>query len=607
MSNELKQKIGLQRQRNYLARDFEDFRYNLLRHAQSYFGDKIQDWSEASTGGLFLDMAAYIGDNMSFYLDHQFRELDPDTAVENVNIEAMIKQSGLKITGNSPASVNVKFYITVPVTQSLNSNGVASPDENYIPIIKEGCELIGADQITFYLSHNVDFALKDENGEYVATVHPIIENNVITEYVFVAEGNCVSGEIATETVSFGDFEQFRTYTLSNPHVTSIMYMYDTDGNEYHEVESLSQDTIFRNVLGVDGQNYLEVETTSYRYTTSTDISMRMTTIQFGSGNSELVVENDNFSNMALPLYGKKTFSSFSLDPNQLLKNNTLGISPSNTTLTIVYRHGGGQNHNLPANSLNRIESIEWVFPTNAIFSAASNVRESVSISQDNEATGGASAPNVDQLKDLVKTARTMQNRVVTKKDLLARLYTMPTEFGVIYRANIVPNPENALSSILYVCSKNKYGDLTECSDALKRNISTYINEFRLIGDAIDILDAKIINYQIKITINISDNMNVNSTVATVIRNITKLLNLERASLGKSINLTNIQRMIINIPGVKSIGDIKCVNVSGIANENEYSSNYKNMDLVLKNGVYYAEPYEIFELKFPKDDIIISVE
>ena len=113
MADDIKKKFGLQRKRNYLNRDFTDFRIDLLRYANIYFKDKIQDFSEASLGGLFLDMAAYVGDNMSFYLDHQFRELDPSTVVEPQNIEAMVKNAGIKITGNSPASVTVNFYIEV--------------------------------------------------------------------------------------------------------------------------------------------------------------------------------------------------------------------------------------------------------------------------------------------------------------------------------------------------------------------------------------------------------------------------------------------------------------------------------------------------------------
>lgn len=607
MSEDLKQKIGIQRKRNYLSRDFDDFRYDLLKYAKSYFGDKIQDWSEASMGGLFLDLAAYVGDNMSFYLDHQFRELDPDTAVETQNIESLIKQSGLKVTGASPASATVKFYITVPKTSITNQAGEYLPDPNYLPIIKEGCVVSGEDLINFYLIHNIDFAATDENGDYIAEIHPIIDNNEIIEYVMVMEGICVSGEITTETTSFGEYVPFQSYSLKSPHVSAILNVYDSDGNVYHEVEALSQDTIYKKIIGFDNQNYLEVENTSYRYTTETDINLRLTTLQFGSGNSELIVETDNFANMALPLYGKKTFSPTSLDPNQLLKNTTLGVSPTNTTLTIVYRHGGGQNHNVEADTLINIQTIDWVFPSSAAWSVTQAVRNSLAVSNPNPATGGANPPTLDQLRQLVKSSRVMQNRVVTKEDLLARIYTMPTEFGIVYKANIIPNPENALSSILYICSKDKYGNLIMSSDSLKQNISTYINEFRLIGDAIDILDAKIVNYQIKVTVNLSSNVNANNVVSSIIRNIKNVLGSQRIALGKSINVTNIHRSIINLPGVISIGSIKCIGVSGVHDQNLYSNNYKNLDLVFKNGVYYAQPYEIFELKYPNDDIIVTVQ
>jgi len=94
------------RNRSYLNRDFDSLRAQLLEYARTYFPDRISDFSEASVGGMLLDFASYVGDNLSFYLDHQFSELDPSTAVEVKNIERMIRSSGIKITGDSPAVVD---------------------------------------------------------------------------------------------------------------------------------------------------------------------------------------------------------------------------------------------------------------------------------------------------------------------------------------------------------------------------------------------------------------------------------------------------------------------------------------------------------------------
>ena len=203
MSDDIKLKFGLQRKRNYLNRDFGDFRGELLRYANVYFKDKIQDFSEASLGGMFLDMAAYIGDNMSFYLDHQFRELSPNTVTEAANIENMVRNAGIKIQGNSPASVTVNFYLEIPATTDTIT-GEYIPDATSIPKIKDGARLATASGVNFYLTEKLDFAEKTVNGTYAAEVTPILNGSgVVSSFVMMKSGLCVSGtnRIRTNLIS----------------------------------------------------------------------------------------------------------------------------------------------------------------------------------------------------------------------------------------------------------------------------------------------------------------------------------------------------------------------------------------------------------------------
>ena len=609
MSDNIKNKFGIQRKRNYLNRDFSDFRLDLLRYANIYFKDKIQDFSEASLGGLFLDMAAYVGDNMSFYLDHQFRELDPTTAVESQNIEAMVRNAGIKITGNSPASVTVNFYIEVdPMTDA--TTGETIPVHDYLPRIKDGAKVSTDSGVVFNLTEEIDFSIKDENGLYLAEVTPIVSSSgVITSFVFMRSGLCVSGTIKTQTVTVpNSFVPFRTITLDEPHVTSILRVYDGEGNDYYEVESLSQDTVFRKNKLSSGDTSIEVITAPYRYSTSTSITDRTTTLRFGSGDSSKILENTvpDPSDLALPLYGKETFSSFSLDPNKLLQSPSLGVSPVNTTMKLIYRYGGGAQHNVEADAIRSIDEIEWIFLQGVPYDRAQAMKISLAVSNPTPARGGAEGPSLFDLKNFVTSARTMQNRVVTTDDLLARVYTLPTEFGVVYRANVLPNPENALSSLLYVISRNSSGQLSPSSDALKKNLSTYLNEFRLIGDAMDVLDAEVINYQIKITCRFAHNANKYELISLIIRKVKDLFAINTVALGKPIVKSDILNVVINQPGVVSCVDIKLVNIAGTVQDKTYSGTQKNLDLALKDDIYFAEPYEIFELRYPNKDIIVTV-
>jgi len=607
VSDDIKAKFGLQRKRSYLNRDFGDFRLDLLRYANTYFKDKIQDFSEASMGGLFLDMAAYIGDNMSFYMDHQFRELNPVTAVESKNLEAMVRNAGIKITGNSPASAMVDFYIEVPAELDQNT-GLKAPTQKLLPVIKANAKLRSRTGIIFNLTHDIDFSERNTNGSLLAEETPIQDSSgVISSIVLKRSGLCVSGDITEQTVAIGDtFVPFRTITLNRPHMTSILRVYDSDGNDYHEVESLSQDTVFKKNKLSNGDNSIEVIAAPYRYTTSTNINSRNTTLRFGSGDSSAIFDTSvpDASDLALPLYGKETFSSFSLDPNRLLKSPSLGVSPTSTTIKVIYRYGGGANHNVAPESIREITQIEWKYALDAPFVDQQRIKRSLAVSNPKSASGGALAPSLQELKSFVTSARTMQNRVVTKEDLLARIYTLPTEFGIVYRANIVPNPENALSSILYIISRDSTGRLAQASDALKQNLSVYLNELRLIGDAMDVLDANIINYKIKLTCRFAHNVNKYDLISKIIKNVSTLYTSDKIALGKPLVMSDILNKVINLPGVISCLQPELVAMNGTVDNRVYSNDTKKLEV--QNDVVFAEDFEIFELRYPSSDIEVTV-
>jgi hypothetical protein len=609
MSDDIKKKFGIQRNRSYLNRDFSDFRNELVKYAGTYFKDKIQDFSEASMGGLLLDMAAYIGDNMSFYLDHQFRELNPNTVVESNNIEAMVRNAGIKVNGNSPASVNVDFYLEIS-SKKDSITGLYVPNEEELPIIKDNCVVSSNSGIKFNLTHEIDFSEKNANGQFLAEVTPIPDNSgILSSFVFKRTGLCVSGTVETQTVVLpNSFVPFRTVTIENPHVTSILRVFDSDGNDYHEVESLAQDTVFKKNRLSNGDTSIEVIATPYRFVTETSVQSRTTALRFGSGDGSNIIEAKipDASDMALPLYGKQTFSAYSLDPNRLLQSTSLGVSPTNTVLKIVYRHGGGANHNVSPEEIVTVDEVDFSFLPGVSYDKAQRVQNSIGIRNPRAASGGAAAPTLQQLKTFITATRTMQNRIVTTDDLLARIYTLPTEFGIVYRANVLPNPENALSSILYVVSLDASEMLTQCSDALKKNLSTYLNEFRLIGDAMDVLDASILNFQIKISCRFAHNANKYELISLITRKVKDLYVKENIALGKPIVKSDIMNVVINQPGVISCVSVDLVNVAGTVQSRTYSSTLKNLDLALKDDIYFAEPYEIYELRYPETDIMITV-
>ena len=613
MSIDVKNKIKKSRSRTFLAKDFESFRAELLSYARVYFPDKIKDFSEASMGGLFLDMAAFVGDSLSYYLDHQFTELNPLTAVKRKNILRHLRMVGVDVVGSAPSSVYVKFYVKIPAEQK--NDGTYAPKTSALPLIRNGTVLTSASVINFNLVEDLDFTAVDENGEYYAsvTIFEQSDSGNPTSYVMALSGLCVSGNETYDEFNVGTAHvPFRKLTLLNTDVSDIISVTDSDGNIYYQTETLSQDTVFRAVMNIDEDgNYvpmnLEVISAPRRFTAKHDPTTRLSTIRFGSGDAETFDDDiiPDPSTLSLPLYGKKTFSRFAIDPNALLKTQTLGISPKGTKIRVRYRHGGGLSHNVAAGSIRLVKSLNMDFQNSPTSADAVYVRGSIEIKNLEPARGGDAAPTLEELRGKIPAARQMQSRIVSKQDLLARIYTMPNEFGRVYRAGIRTNPINPLASELFIVSRDRHGKLTTSPDALKRNLSTYLNEYRLISDAIDILDASVSNFQVKFGIMTAPGANKNGVIQSVISRIKDIMKIDNFQIDQPILMDDITNIIINTPGVVSLLSLEVFPKIGTEEDRTYSDFYFDYSASTRNKVIVGPPGNIFELKYPDNDIIGS--
>jgi hypothetical protein len=604
------QQLKVARNRNYIAKDFDSYRSDLLRYARTYFGDKIQDFSEASLGGLLLDMAATVSDSMSFYLDHQFRELSWSTAVENANVTRMIREAGIKARGASPATVTVSIFVEVP---AKIVSGKYVPDESTLPRVLQNTRLISTNGVVFSTVDDIDFAEKDRLDNLRATyvIGDTDASGNPATFVMKQSVTCVSGDIISETFNISSNPQpFFTITLSNGSVSEILSVKDSDLNEYYEVQTLSQDTVFRTFpnLSSDSEEVprsIEVIPAPRRFVHVVDPVSKNSTLQFGGGNS-LTTQDDAIPDpetLALPLYGTTTLSRFSIDPNSLLQTKTLGILPINTTLTVTYRYGGGLNHNVASKTIRGISSLQMQFPDECSAAIASSVRSSFDIRNEQPAAGGDSAPTLEDLRAQIPAARSQQDRIVTKEDLISRVYTLPSKLGRVYRAAVRPSPDNPLASQLFVCSKDTNGFLTTSPDTLKKNLRTYLNEFRLISDAIDILDARVINFRVKFTIFVNPNSNKSATLQSVIARLSSILTVSNYQIDQPILLSELQNAIINTQGVLTLVDLKIESLSGTVLNRTYSNVSHNVKQYTRRGVVYGPPGSIFELRYPQQDIM----
>lgn len=598
------------KQRKYLNKDFDALRSDLFAYARVHFPDQLRDFSEPSMGGMLLDLAAYVGDVTSFYLDHQFQELSIDTAVESKNIERLIRASGVPIVGSAPAVVETTFFIEVPAV-----GNPAKPNTDALPIIQAGTFIRANNGVQFELTEDLDFRQTDNADSLLATVRVgnTDTNSNPTTFVLSRTGICISGKRTIESFSVGNFQPFKRYTLGNENVTEIIHIRDNLGNTYYEVEFLTQDTVFKATKNTapDGELVPEVLApipAPYRFIKQADIETRLTTLVFGGGNASTTQDDvvPDPSEFAVPLFGKKTFARFTINPGNLLQTTTLGVLASNSTITIEYRHGGGLNHNIGRRQIRGVTNILISFPNNPPPEVTQFVRQSLDASNDAEASGGENAPSIDDLKARVPAVRASQGRIVSKEDLLARVYTMPSNFGRVFRASVQPDPRNPLASRLYIISRNNQNQLVASPDSLKKNLQRFLNEYRLISDAIEILDAQVINVTIEFSIVVDPTFNPNLVLQNVITRLKQFFNIKNFDIDQPIVEAEIQNIVFNNLGVLTINELNVNNISGMvgqSNPRTYSDVQFDMEANTDRGIAIPPPGGIFELRFPNFDII----
>jgi len=612
MPKDIQQFIKKEKSRNYLAKDFDSFRADLLSYARTFFPDQIKDFSEASVGGLLLDMAAYVGDSLSFYLDHQFNELNPLTAIETSNLIRHIRNAGVDIVGASPATVKGIFTIEVPAT--FNSFGEYSPKNSAIPILHAGTIVVANNGTTFNLLEDLDFARKTKFGDFVAetTILEVSDTGFPTKYAMSRTGICVSGtEKMASFIISNTHVPFREIMLAETDITQVISIYDDEVRPYYQVESLTQDIVFGGVPTVNQEGAvveqdMELIPAPRRFIKRMDPQSRLTALTFGGGNAD-TLDNDIIpdpSDLALPLYGKNVFSRFSIDPNSLLGTQTLGISPKNTTLTVRYRYGGGLDHNVGANTLNTISTLKLSFFNKPTPVDAATVKGTVVVTNKEAAGGGLPAPTLEELRATIPRARQAQGRLVTKSDTLARIYTLPSRFGRVFRAAISSNPNNPLASNLHIIGKDENGFLTTSPDFLKKNLSIYLNQYRLVSDAVDILDAAVYSFGVKFSVIVHPSMNKELVVQQVIKNLQSILTIDNFQINQPIVMTDIINMVINTPGVISMPILpEVVAKYGTEEDRDYGSVTFTPGHLLVKGMMVAPPGTIFQLKYPEFDII----
>jgi len=611
---------NLKRDIRYIDRDFNEFRNSLINYSKTYFPNTFNDFTDTSTGMLFMEMASYVGDVLSFYLDNQIQETFIQKARQQENLYQMAYLLGYKPKVTTVASVDIDFYQQVP---SKLEGGVYVPDFNYAMIIPENTQITSNLDGTqnFIIEDVIDFSASGSLDPTTTSVYQI-SGTTPTYYLLKKTRKAISATINTSTFTFTASKRFDTRNIAASNIISVLDAKDSDDNTWYEVPNMAQENVYDTIrntnasdptynLEVDAPYLLQLKQVQRRFTTRF-ISSGSLELQFGAGattsNDEIIVPNPDNVGLGLPFERDQLTTAFS--PLNFIFTNTYGIAPYNTTLTVRYLTGGGVSANVESGTLTVLDDTNFKFinPNLANTALANQIFASVSSNNVLAADGGQDGDSIEELR--LNAVGNFQNqlRTVTKEDYLIRTLSMPSNLGTIAKAYAVPckiteYQPGELPTILdlFILTYNSTKQLKTASKLIKRNLQTYLAEYRMINDSVKIKDAFIINIEVIFDIIVLPNNNNNETITKCITSLTNLFNIDNWQLNEPILMRDLYILLDKVEGVQTVKNVVVNNLTG--EDLGYSEYAYDIPGATIDGVIYPsiDPM-IFEVKYPNTDI-----
>ena len=610
----------LKRDIKYINKDFNSLRNRLIEYTKTYFPNTFNDFSPSSTGMLFMEMAAYVGDVLSFYIDNQIQETYIQRARQTSNVFNLAYLLGYRPKVTTASSVNIEFFQQLPAKTVA---GEKVPDYSYALNIPENTTVSvnNNSSIQFIIEDAVNFSTSSSLDPTEVSIYQLAGTE--PEFFLLKKTRrAISSTINTTTFNFGEPEKFATRNINASNIIGILDIRDDNGNEYFEVPNLAQESVFDSIKNTNPNdpnsytdntvpNLLKLKKVQRRFSTRF-LDRSNLQIEFGAGtttdNDEEITPNPNNVGLGLPFEQNKLTTAFS--PTNFVLTDTYGIAPSNTTLTVRYLTGGGLSSNVNANTLSNLNTtgITYVNPgdiTNP--SLANTIFASLAANNPTAADGGSDGDTIEEIRQNALGNFQNQLRTVTPQDYLIRALSMPPEFGTISKAYAIPtqigelNPGETPTVLdLYVLSQALDGSFNSASSILKRNLRTYLSEYRMVGDSVRIKDAFIVNIGIEFDIVTRPNFNNNQVLTNCVNSLINYFQRDNFDINEPILLTNINTLLSSISGVQTLKNIRIFNKAG-------STGYSSIDYDIEGAtidqvVYPSIDPMIFEVKFPNQDI-----
>lgn len=609
--------MAVKRDIKYINRDFNDFRDALVKYTQTYFPTTYNDFTPASPGMMFMEMAAYVGDVLSFYLDKQIQESFVQFATEPSNMYQLAYMFGYKPKLSSAATADIDLYQQVPASGSV----IYAPDLTYALVVEANSPINSTLGSTpFVLQDSCDFTIDTATDPTEVTVYSQDGSGNPLYYLLKKTKKAISATINTTTFTFGIPEKFTTVNFTTDSFLGILDITDSEGNTWYEVDYLAQDMVYDSVRntnindpnfsgGTDTPFLLKLKSIQRRFITRI-LDTNTVQLQFGAGttndNDAEIVPNPDNVGLGLPFGQSKLNTAF--DPTNFIFTNTYGIAPSNTTLTVRYLTGGGAIANVPANLLTVFQGTRNFANNQTNNATADQIFNSFAITNPSAAEGGGDGDSIDIIRQNILASYNTQLRAVTQDDYLIRALSLPSQYGAIAKAYIEPTKaqntqQGEIPSVLdlYVLGYNNARNLTTTSTALKTNLITYLSQYRMVGDSIRIKDGFIVNIGVDFEIITLPNFNNNEVLLRCITELITYFNIDKWQINQPIILRDVTVLLDRIEGVQTVKKLTIVNKVG--EELGYSNYaYDLTGATLNNVIYPSLDPCIFEVKYPSSDI-----
>ena len=610
----------------YLNKDFGQFRANLINFTKNYFPNTYNDFNESSPGMMFLEMASYVGDVLSYYTDYSLKETLLPYAQETENMLRLSQFYGVQTRNVASSVAKLDVFQTVP---AIGTGTAARPDYRYALEMDENMIVSTNGATKFRTLDVVDFHQSGSNSGLDVSVYSVDGSGNVDFYLLKKQVDVISGTQKTVTFTFGDPKIYDKIALPDDNIIEIVSMTDDSGNRWREVPFLAQDTIFESIRNISYNDpvlsanrstapyILKLTRTPHRFVSRLRDDGRVE-IQFGAGISsginEAIIPNPTNVGLSLPVISRTTDAA--LDPSNFLYTDTYGLAPNNITLTVTYTVGKGIDDNVGANEITNVDSVTYLTTVDEVDATLlQNAKDSIAVNNPTPATGGSNLPPVETLRQNIIGNFASQYRAVTKEDYIMRIYAMPAKYGSVEKAYIAPDSQlntadreyprdviaNQLGLDVYLLGFDANKNLVPVNNVVKENLRTYLSNYRILTDALSIKDAFIINVQIEFEIITRPDYNSNEVLLRCLSVLREKFSNDRNQVNGPISISNCMTDLDKVEGVQSVVEFEVKNV--FDTNAGYSGNVYGIKAATRNNIIYPslDP-SIFEVKYPDTDI-----